>query len=139
METGIFAFELYGELAARGRKEVGKYSRTETEVTIGGRKLGGDLETTVKTTITDEQKHRKALERAEEMESVRDAELATLGQTFIRDANEANDFSKLSRYEAGIEWSLYKALRELQRLQAARGAEGNVPPPVAVDVDVSGV
>ncbi len=73
------------------------------------------------------------------MESVRDAELATLGRTFIRDANKANAFSKLSRYETTIERSLYKALHELQRLQAARGAGGNVYPPVAVDVDISGV
>jgi hypothetical protein len=40
------------------------------------------------------------------MESVQDAELATLGQTFIRDAKGANTFSKLSRYEAPIERSL---------------------------------
>jgi hypothetical protein len=62
-----------------------------------------------------------------------------LGLSFIRDANGANAFSKLSRYETAIERSLYKALHELQRSQAARHAEGNVPPPVAVDVDVSGV
>jgi hypothetical protein len=35
--------------------------------------------------------------------------------------------------------SLYKALHELQRLQAARRTEGHVPPPAAIDVDVSGV
>ena len=35
--------------------------------------------------------------------------------------------------------SLYKALHELQRLQAARYAEGDVLPPAALDVDVSGV
>jgi hypothetical protein len=62
-----------------------------------------------------------------------------LGLSFIRDANGANAFSKLSRYETAIERSLYKALHELQRSQAARHAEGNVSPPVAVDVDVSGV
>src|SRR3954465_7368460 len=38
VEAGIFAFELYGELAARARREAGKYSQTETEVTIGGYK-----------------------------------------------------------------------------------------------------
>jgi hypothetical protein len=97
------------------------------------------LETVVTTTTTDEQKHQEAVERAQEMESVRDAELATLGQTFIRDANKANAFSKLSRYESTIERSLFKALHELQRLQAARGTGGNVSPPVAVDVEVSGV
>ena len=73
------------------------------------------------------------------MEAKRDPETATLGRTFIRDADKANAFSKLSRYETTIERSLYKALHELQRLQAARHAEGNVHPPVAVDVDVSGV
>jgi hypothetical protein len=62
-----------------------------------------------------------------------------LGLSFIRDANGANAFSKLSRYETAIERSLYKALHELQRLQAARRAEEDVPPPLAVDVNVSGV
>ena len=61
------------------------------------------------------------------------------GSTFTRDANEANAFSKLSRYETALERSLYRALHELQRLQAARRAEGSVSPPVAVDVEVSGI
>jgi hypothetical protein len=65
---------------------------------------------------------------------------STLGLSFIRgDGNGANAFSKLSRYEAGIERGLYKALHELQRLQAARRADGDATPPVAIDVDVSGV
>ncbi|HVF02000.1 MAG TPA: hypothetical protein VNA27_11805 [Rubrobacteraceae bacterium] len=64
---------------------------------------------------------------------------ATLGMSFIRDANGANAFSKLSRYETAIERSIYKALHELQRLQAARHTEDHVPPPIALDVDVSGV
>jgi hypothetical protein len=52
---------------------------------------------------------------------------------------EASVPSKLSGCETTIERSLYKALRELQRLQAARCANGNAPPPVAIDVDLSGV
>jgi hypothetical protein len=43
---------------------------------------------------------------------------------------------KLSGCETTIECSLYKALRDLQRLQAARRADGNAPPPVTIDVDV---
>jgi hypothetical protein len=62
-----------------------------------------------------------------------------LGGAFIQDANGANALSKLSRYETTIERGLYKALHELQRLQAARRAEANVVPPLAVEVDVSGV
>jgi len=128
VEAGIFAWELYGEMADRARKEADTYT--------------SDFMDTVRTmdiTITDEDKHREALSKANEMEAMRDSETATLGQTFIRDANKANAFSKLSRYETPIERSLFKALHELQRLQAARGAGGNVAPPVAVDVDVSGV
>jgi hypothetical protein len=66
-------------------------------------------------------------------------ETTMLALSFIRDANRANAFSKLSRYEIPIERSLYRALHELQRLQAARRAEGDIPPPVAMDIDVSGV
>ena len=69
----------------------------------------------------------------------RRAETATLGRTFIRDADTANAFSKLSRYETEIERRFYRAWHELQRLQAARRTEGNVPPPLAIDVDVSEV
>jgi hypothetical protein len=68
-----------------------------------------------------------------------DIDTAMLGLSFIRDGNSANAFSKLSRYETTLERSLFKALHELQRLQATRGAGGNVSPPVAVDVNVSGI
>ncbi|HWS81889.1 MAG TPA: hypothetical protein VN178_12780, partial [Rubrobacter sp.] len=70
---------------------------------------------------------------------VADSDASALGLSFIRDGNSANAFSKLSRYEAGIERGLYRALHELQRLQAARRADGDAPPPVAIDVDISGV
>ena len=40
------------------------------------------------------------------MDAKQDAETGPLGRTFIRDANEANAFSKLSRYEATSEHSL---------------------------------
>ena len=40
------------------------------------------------------------------------------------------------RYEVTLERSLYKALHELQRLQAARDGQA-VPLPEAVEVDIS--
>jgi hypothetical protein len=52
---------------------------------------------------------------------------------------EASVPLKLSGCEITLERSLYKALRELQRLQAIRRADGSVPPLAAIDVDVSGV
>ena len=60
IEAGVFAFELYGELAERARQEADKYPRTETEVMIGGYKLGGEVETAVNATTTDKQKHQAA-------------------------------------------------------------------------------
>jgi len=52
---------------------------------------------------------------------------------------EASVPSELSGCESTLERNLYKALRELQRLQAARRADGNASPPVVIDMDVSGV
>jgi hypothetical protein len=43
---------------------------------------------------------------------------------------------KIGRYEAAAERSLYKALHELQRLQAARQGQA-VTPPAVLDVDVT--
>jgi hypothetical protein len=59
-----------------------------------------------------------------------------LGLAFIRHAHGADVFSKLSRYESTIERGLYRALHELQRLQAGRAGQF-VPPPAVLDVDVS--
>jgi len=41
------------------------------------------------------------------------------------------------RYEIMLERSIYKALHELERIQAKRNGE-NVPPPIALDVEISG-
>lgn len=61
-----------------------------------------------------------------------------LGQTLTHYDIAHNDiYGKLIRYEGSIERGIYKALHELQRLQLARNGE-NVPPPIALDVDVSG-
>jgi hypothetical protein len=129
VEAGIFAWQLYGELFERAQSEAQSYKKNTLD----------DMVTNEFITITDEQKRQEALSKAQEMRVKQDAETATLGRTFIHDANDANAFSKLSRYEATIECSLYKAMHELQRLQATRLADGNAPPPVAIDVDVSGV
>src|SRR5215216_69230 len=125
--AGIFAWELYGELAERAQQEAHTYEWSVLDA------LGSPEQ------ITDQQKHQKALSRAQEMKAKQDAETATLGRTFIRDADKANAFSKLSRYETAIWRSLYKALDELHRLQAARHNEGYVLPPIVLDMDVSGV
>lgn len=60
----------------------------------------------------------------------------TLGVRFIQDCLNSQSFLKLSRYEVAIERGLFRALHELERLQTRRSG-GDVPPPVALDVDVT--
>lgn len=48
-----------------------------------------------------------------------------------------NDADTFFRYETMLERGIYKALHELQRIQAARNGEKPLAP-IAIDVDVSG-
>ncbi len=112
VETGIFVWQHYGEQLERAQGEAKTYERSTHEDFM-------EIHYGPSERITDEQKHQEALSKAQEMKAKQDAETATLGRTFIRDADQANAFSKLSRYETAIWQSLYKALHELQRLQAA--------------------
>jgi hypothetical protein len=127
VETGIFAWERSEELAERAEREAQGYESDEIKTYQR-----------ISIVITDEKKHEEALERVRRMRSEQEDETATLGRTFARDADRANAFSKLSRYETAIERQLYRALHELERRQAARGGAA-VPPPQVVDVEVSGM
>jgi hypothetical protein len=53
----------------------------------------------------------------QEMESWM-GEKPDVGLAFTRDANGADAFSRLSRYEAGIERSMYRALHELREMRS---------------------
>jgi hypothetical protein len=128
VEAGIFAWERFEELAERAEREAKRYEEDDTELLIEALNI----------TITDEKKHEEALSRARQMRKGQEDVNATLGRTFARDADGANAFSKLSRYETAIERQLYKALHELERRQAARNGV-SVTPPQVVDVDVSGL
>ncbi len=59
-----------------------------------------------------------------------------VGGAFINAARHDDTFSKFCRYEAHIERGMYRALHELQRLQAARSGD-KVSPPAVLDVNVS--
>ena len=128
VETGIFAWERSEELAERAEREAQGYESGKAE----------DLSRLLNVTITDEKGHEEALSRARRMRSEQEDETATLGRTFARDADRANAFSKLSRYETSIERQLYRALHELERRQAARRGAAATPPQV-LDVEVSGM
>jgi hypothetical protein len=129
VEVGIFSWEHHEELAERAERKARGY---ELEQSLA------ELMRLSNAEITDIEAHEKALSRAREIRSEQEAEDVTLGRTFARDADKANAFSKLSRYESAIERQLYKALHELERRQVARSG-GNVPVPLTVDVDVAGL
>jgi hypothetical protein len=128
VEAGIFAWEHSEELAERAEREAHRYEAN----------LAEDLVKVLDITITDEKKHKEAHSRARRIRSEQEDETATLGRTFVRDADRANAFSKLSRYETAIERTLYRALHELERRQAARRGS-TVTPPQVLDVEVSGM
>jgi len=60
----------------------------------------------------------------------------TLGGAISHDFANYDTYGKLIRYESSIERGIYKALHELQRIQAARNGE-RPPAPLAVDIDIS--
>jgi hypothetical protein len=128
VEAGIFAWERSEELAERAEREAQRYESGQVE----------DLVKYLDITIIDEKKHEEAHSRARRIRSEQEEETATLGRTFARDADRANAFSKLSRYETAIERTLYRALHELERRQAARRGAA-VTPPQVLDVEVSGM
>jgi hypothetical protein len=67
------------------------------------------------------------------LDGMRPGKPVSLGDVVLLDHGDR--LTRVLRYETTIERGLYKALHELQRLQAAR-AGMPVPPPAAADVDV---
>jgi hypothetical protein len=59
-----------------------------------------------------------------------------VGLAFSDGVSGADVLSKLARYDASLDRALYRAMHELQRLQAARKG-ANVSAPAALDVNVS--
>jgi hypothetical protein len=88
--------------------------------------------------VVQEVQHEMATERRanvmEHAQKTDAVEQASAGEAYI---GGENSLAKLSRYESGIQRNLVRVLHELQRLQAARKGE-HVPPPQAVDIDVTG-
>ncbi len=127
VEAGVFASQYYALLRqratadAQGKEDLGPR---------GIRMAGVNYHVAPP---AEEKQH--ALARQKEAEAGERSDVATLGQAFMRSA-KGDAFSKLSRYEAGLERSVFKAMHELQRLQDAR--EGRpVVPPIALDVNLT--
>lgn len=75
-----------------------------------------------------------SLKAASDSEDIQDE--MSLGQAVHADFAGPNTLGKFRRYEAHIDRTLYKALHELQRLQAARLGH-KVAAPLAIDIDVT--
>lgn len=79
----------------------------------------------------------KAIEDLSEMKAeILQEARPNLGAAVTADFASGSILSKLTRYPTQIQGSLFKAMHELQRLQATRHGQ-QVPPPVAVDVSIS--
>lgn len=132
VEKGIFMRGIYGLIAENeNRKAEGYVSHPDSLMTRLAKSIN---EEDGEPTIEDPDAHRTALARAREAEKVRDSNDALLGAAFIRDAGSTDALSKLSRYEAHIQRSLFKSLDELSRLQGLRqglGSESEMPGHVA--------
>jgi hypothetical protein len=123
-ENGILASEYFGILENRARCEAERYRHSTDD----------GLREHIAGPILDNAKHQQAVAKGEAFARRAEADTPTLGQAFVR---RADTLSKLSRYEAGIERSYYRAAHELQRRQLARQGD-HVPAPLAVDVTVTG-
>jgi hypothetical protein len=107
----------------------------ELEEAEAGKKADADAKQTRKLLEGMAERCENALEVKREAENALHEEPALQGRAYIGDAANADAFSKLSRYETSLERGLFRALHELQRLQAVRMGQ-RVPAPVAVDVDL---
>jgi hypothetical protein len=70
--------------------------------------------------ITDEAGHREATAQLAEIESAEEDDLPMLGQALAKDATGPGGIDLAMRYKTAIERSLFRTLRELRDLRAAR-------------------
>lgn len=121
IETAILAIELHEADLKRAWKETAAYiERPESPFSSKPEKVK----------ILDQQKYDEALQNEAEVRSRMNDEGAILGQGFVK---QAKNLMTLHRYETMLERSLFKALHELQRVQAMRlGVEVAIP--LAIDV-----
>ena len=109
IETSVFQYQALDRRARDAHRTATAFERPAP---LG---LNDERSKLLTTTITDPSSHAVALARATAAETARDQE--PLAAAFMTDGHP---LAKLSRYETAIERSFYRALDELERLQAAR-------------------
>jgi hypothetical protein len=128
VEVEIFNYERLTIELNHASEEVAKYEVSDRVWELRGG---------IPVNVTDEKRHDRATTQLDKARRLVQGEAGTLGAAFRSDTENIGAISKLSRYEAAIERSLYRALHELQRVQAAR-QDGQPPASIAVDVTVDG-
>ncbi len=98
IEAGIFTHESLTIELDRAHDEARSFEETESDIL---------LESLTGVHITDEKRHGQAMAHVEETARLLQEESLALGVAFKQDAKYAGAISKLSRYEAAIERSLY--------------------------------
>ena len=126
IESSLFRRQAFAQNARRARRQA---EDLEVRAAITEETLKA-----LSTRFIDPEAHAALLVQAAASDAQRDEEM--LATTLVRDATSGNALSKLSRYETSLERSMYRALHELQRLQAARQGHA-VSAPAVVDVSVS--
>ena len=103
LESDLFVWNYYETVASRNSHEYIWRNFPEFQ------KLHGE-----------EGSEEESVSKAREARALQESESSRLGRAFISDSERTDSFVKLSRYEGRLERSFYRALQELQRLQAAR-------------------
>jgi hypothetical protein len=79
--------------------------------------------------------YQKAQADYEQAKSQEQGEATLIGEAFIRTFRRRDPLDLLSRYEAGIQRNFYRALHQLEHMQALR-KENSVSAPVATDIEM---
>jgi hypothetical protein len=106
-ETALFHWRMHGLKADRLAKQVHSYEESLLAVPTF-------------TTITDEALHTEAMEERAGAEYERDRDEVLIGCALDADATAGDAFGTLTRYETGLERSLFKTLAELRQIQEER-------------------
>jgi hypothetical protein len=118
-EAGIFRTGYFRELEVRAQREAEELGDRPCDIDHHPGLEHGEC-------ASHRELRAKALCHVESARAEREDPRNILGVLFAR-CGEENPLEKLSRYEIFLERGLYRAIRELQYLQLARGGKGTPP------------
>jgi hypothetical protein len=127
VEKGIFTREVYNQIAKNASDTAHRLISYPDDHSAGRLLDILDAPDRGEPVINDRGAYDAAVKRRRDAAVVLASGDVALGDAFIRDVQSADAFSKLSRYEKHIQQSMFRALHELRRMQAARNGSGTRP------------